>query len=289
MFNKWRKDCYSIRGGAREVRGAFYNLINFINMTNVHDVYWGAAKKILANIYKIPELTITEVADMCFVSTATISRLCRKLNYISFAEFKNDVTMNLNFFDQDAKRLLYDHQLPERETINDGKEIFNDHFKNVIRNLKDTFDNICYEELMKIVDKIYESEHICFAGNFFTQTVSMQLQIELAYLGKDCVAMYPLEQQMEIYRSLNENDLIILSSISGGFFEDHLDVMRELVKSKAHIIVITQLDTFPYDDKVNMILRVGNNHHSLIGKFSITYIFEVLEALYHLKYGKIKN
>lgn len=51
---------------------------------------------------------------------------------------------------------------------------------------------------------------------------------------------------------------------------------------------ITQLDEFAYSDKVDMILHVGNNHHSLIGKFSITYIFEVLEALYHLKYGTKK-
>ena len=93
------------------MRSAFYNLINFINMTNVHDVYWGAAKKILQNIYQIPQSTITEVADMCYVSTATISRLCRKLNYESFADFKNDVTMNLNFFNQDSKRLLYGSSL----------------------------------------------------------------------------------------------------------------------------------------------------------------------------------
>lgn len=267
------------------MRSAFYNLVNFINMTNVHDVYWGAAKKILANIYSIPHSTITEVADMCYVSTATISRLCRKLNYESFADFKNDVTMNLNFFNQDTKRLLFDHQLPARETINEGKEIFHDHFQNVIHNLQDTYDNICYEDLMLIVDKIHDSHHICFAGNFFTQSVSMQLQIELSYLGKDCVAMYPLAQQKEIYKSLDDNDLVIVSSISGGFFQDHPDAMRALIKSSAYVIVITQLEEFSYSDKVDMILRVGNNHHSLIGKFSITYIFEVLEALYHLKYG----
>ena len=73
-------------------------------MTNIHDVYWGAAKKILQNIYKIPESSITDVAKMCYVSTATISRLCRKLNYESFADFKKDVTMNLHYFNQDAKR-----------------------------------------------------------------------------------------------------------------------------------------------------------------------------------------
>lgn len=267
------------------MRSAFYNLVNFINMTNVHDVYWGAAKCILLNIYQIPHSTITDVADMCYVSTATISRLCRKLNYESFADFKNDVIMNLNFFNQDAKRLYFDHQLPAKETLNEGKEIFSNHFQNVIRNLQDTYDSIQYEDLMTIVDKIHVANRICFAGNFFTQSVSMQLQIELSYLGKDTVAMYPLEQQKEIYQVLDENDLIIVSSIAGGFFKDHPDAMRLLTKSPAYVIAITQLDEFPYSDKVNMILRVGNNHHSLIGKFSITYIFEVLEALYHLKYG----
>ena len=34
------------------------------------------------------------------------------------------------------------------------------------------------EELEKLVDLIYQSNEICFAGNFFTQSVSMQLQIE---------------------------------------------------------------------------------------------------------------
>ena len=220
------------------MRSAFYNLINFINMTSIHDVYWGAAKTILKNIYKIPDSSITDVAKMCYVSTATISRLCRKLSYESFTDFK-----------------------------------------------KDTYDNLRYEDLIYIVDKIHEAKHICFAGNFFTQSVSMQLQIELSYLGKDCVAMYPLEQQKNIYKTLKDYDLIIVSSIAGGFFKDHIETMRELVKTEAYIIAITQLDEFPYSDKVDMILKVGNDHHSLIGKFSVTYIFEVLEALYHLKYG----
>ena len=56
-------------------------------------------------------------------------------------------------------------------------------------------------------------------------------------------------------------------------------------KSQAYKIVITQLDKFVYSDMVDMILQVGTDHHSLIGKFSITYIFEVLEAMYYLKYG----
>ena len=33
------------------MRGAFYNLINFINTTNVNDVYANAARKILHKLF----------------------------------------------------------------------------------------------------------------------------------------------------------------------------------------------------------------------------------------------
>lgn len=267
------------------MRGAFYNLINFINTTNINDVYANAARKILKNVYMIPNCTITDVADFCFVSTATISRLCRKLNYESFADFKMDITMNLNYFNRDTLRLQFDHQLPQRKYLHKGKEVFKAHFDNILDNLKETYESIAYDDLEFIVDKIHEANRVCFAGNFFTQSVSMQLQIELSYLGKECSGMYPLQQQELTIEQLDENDLIIVSSIAGGFMNDHPDAMRIVAKSPAYKIVISQLDEFLYSDSMDMILKVGTDHQSLIGKFSITYIFEVLEALYHLKYG----
>ncbi len=163
--------------------------------------------------------------------------------------------------------------------------MFKAHFDNILDNLKETYESVSYEDLEFIVDKIHDANKVCFAGNFFTQSVSMQLQIELSYLGKECSGMYPLEQQILTVEGLDENDVIIVSSIAGGFMTDHPDVMRVISKSPAYKIVISQLDEFVYSDSIDMILKVGTDHHSLIGKFSITYIFEVLEALYHLKYG----
>ena len=100
----------------------------------------------------------------------------------------------------------------------------------------------------------------------------MQLQIELAYLGKKCTGMYPLEGQREILRELKESDLIIVSSIAGGYFQDHPDMVREIAKSKSHKVCITQVENIPYFDQFDQVIRVGTDHLSLIGKFSITYI-----------------
>jgi len=133
------------------MRGAFYNLVNFINTTSINDVYANAARKILQNIYVIPGSTITDVAELCFVSTATISRLCRKLNYESFADFKMDITMNLNYFNRDTLRLQFDHQLPQRQYLHKGKEVFKAHFDNILDNLKETYESVSYEDLEFIV------------------------------------------------------------------------------------------------------------------------------------------
>lgn len=268
------------------MRSAFYSLVNFLNTTSIHDVYFKAAKTILLNIYKIPDCTITEVADMCYVSTATISRLCRKLNYESFADFKKDVINNLNYFNKDWQRFIFDHQIPERKDLSQGKEVFHDHFENIIHNLRDTYESVAYNDLLRIVDKIHDARRICFMGNFFTQTAAMQLQIELAYLGKECLAMYPLAQQQEVLNELNKDDLIIISSIAGSFFDIHPDIMRAVSKTDCYKVCISQVDEFAYSDCIDLILKVGNDHQSLIGKFSIMYIYEVLEALYHIKYGK---
>ena len=83
---------------------------------------------------------------MCFVSTATISRLCRKLNYESFSDFKMDVTMNLRYFNHDSMRMQFDHQLPVLPVAGKTtKDLFNDHFENIVQNLRSTYEMIEFD------------------------------------------------------------------------------------------------------------------------------------------------
>lgn len=42
----------------------------------------------LDHFYELPHMTIQQAADLCFVSTASISRFVRYLGYSGFSEFK---------------------------------------------------------------------------------------------------------------------------------------------------------------------------------------------------------
>ena len=272
------------------MRAAFYYLVIFINSNNIHDVYWNAATIILKNIEKISDMNIVEVADMCYVSTATISRLCRKLNYESFIDFKADVIRSLEY-DRDEDRLLYfDEQIPDINTVNTlGKEAFKNHFDNIQNTLQSTFDHMDYKKLLQIVDMMQESKRVYFLGNYFTQSCANQLQIELSQQGKECFALYPISQQKEILKQMKEGDLIIISTIAGSIFRTNPDIVKMACRSKAKVITISQIIKFEHMDKVDLVFTVGNERNSLVGKFSITYVYELLELIYHVKYKNLSK
>ena len=79
-------------------------------------------------------------------------------------------------------------------------------------------------------------------------------------LGKKCTGMYPLQSQKEVVRDLTGNDLIIVSSIAGGYWQDHPDMLREIAKSRAHKICITQVENIPYQEQFDMLIQVGTDH-----------------------------
>jgi len=56
-------------------------LLNFINTAQVHDSYYDIALTLVKNSEKVKHMSIAEMADLCYVSQATISRFCRFLGY----------------------------------------------------------------------------------------------------------------------------------------------------------------------------------------------------------------
>ena len=68
-----------------------YNLLTYINASYSQDMYYTICYQVLNNIEKMPDISINELADLCYTSHATISRFCKALKCDNFAEFKNEV------------------------------------------------------------------------------------------------------------------------------------------------------------------------------------------------------
>src|SRR5699024_2773349 len=73
-----------------------YNLLTYLNAAKEEDMYYSIALTTVQNLDIIPNCSINELADLCFTSTATISRFCKKFGCASFPKFKEEVREGLN-------------------------------------------------------------------------------------------------------------------------------------------------------------------------------------------------
>ena len=72
------------------MKNLFYRLMIYLDTASETDTNYFIALFMANNFYRIPDMRISELAEECFVSPATISRFCRALGYENFAHLKQE-------------------------------------------------------------------------------------------------------------------------------------------------------------------------------------------------------
>lgn len=265
------------------MRNAYYQLMNYIDMAQVQDVFYYAAKTILENLSQIPELSITQVAEMCYASTSTISRLIRRLNYSSYNDFKQDVMDTLREI-SGGEPLHFAHELMPESVQGSLKHLKDSFFEAIQENLQFTSEMISARDIMEIVRLIDEAQEVIFLGFNFSQMISAQLRSTLAAYGRSSLAKTSEKLQLESLREAKKNDLIILTSITGNYFRFKPEAALLFKNSPATKVAITQNKELAEAFHADKIFVVGKDNLSYIGKFSVMMIYEMIEMFYMMKH-----
>lgn len=267
------------------MRNAYYQLMNYIDMTQTQDVFYYAAKTILENIEKIPQLSITQVADLCFASTATISRLIRRLNYPSYNDFKQDVIFSIEELTNGEPLHYAKEPITSFATVSYTK-LKDDFYESIKNNLTFTHHALHAREIEEIVNDIDAAKQVVFLGFNFSQMVSSQLRSTLAAYHKNTIAKTSEKLQLSSLRDVTKDDLIILTTITGNYFRFKEEAAELFKKSPAKKIVITQAKDLARKFNADKIIVVGDENISYIGKFSIMMIYEMIEMFYAAKHSQ---
>ena len=261
------------------MRSAYYQLINYLNTAKERDVFYYAASTILEHIDQIPHMSIGQVADLCFASPATISRLVRKLNFESFNDFKHEVIASIEERDR-IETVRYGNE-PVDKYPHVSYDVIKEEFKDaIIENIEFTHQKVSSKDIETIVDWIEKSNRVIFLGFNSGQYMSSQLQSTLAGFGKVSVSHGDERLQLEVLGDIHEDDLIILSSITGNYFTYKSAAMEMFKKSKAKKVIITQAYEIGEASKADKVIQIGETNDSYIGKFSMMMIFEMIEMCY---------
>ena len=257
----------------------------FINLKENKDL--SKNERILADyILKHPEdvlkMSSKDLGKVCFVSTATVYRLCDKLGLSGFSDLKIKITSSLDDYRKSNEDFNFDFPVNQFQT----------HYE-IIQKIKEDYEqtlnltaNLFSLDQLRLIASAMEKSQIIdvytSAGNI---NFALNFQFQMQEIGIQVNVPVDEYQQRLIAASSNENHLAIIITFGGrGILSDILP--RILHKVKTPIVLISSYDyTFEdLDPDYQLYISPYENHYKKISSFStrlsILYILDVLYTCY---------
>lgn len=248
-------------------------LLSFINTAQVHDSYYDIALVLVKNYDKVRKMSIGEMADLCYVSQATLSRFCRFLGYRNFRHFREELNFEFSLLDD------YTRQFQSLLKAGDSKAA-SLYKERVFQNISSALDEDNLKEIRSAAGLLAESERIAFFSHHFLWDLGHYFQSKMIILGKYTELYLSYENQMECAKTLDENCTAVICTLAGSYFIYYSDLVKTIMNSGAKIIVLTLNTKSPYINKADHIIRCGDTNQDDTGKFAVLSVLDHLVLQY---------
>lgn len=175
-------------------------LINYYNKTSEKDMYHQVVEHILRNIHKVDKISIYDLADLCYSSPSTISRLVKRLEFDNYADFKSKISYAL----QNYKYLNQNMHEPDDIDDNDLISIYFNFLTNNISYLRSEIDN---DQIKNISDHLYCAKQVFFYS--YPQVQADILQKSLIVSGKSAYVYERIPIQEASLDQINDHTVVM--------------------------------------------------------------------------------
>ncbi|MGG5341919.1 MurR/RpiR family transcriptional regulator [Enterococcus sp. AZ192] len=249
----------------------------FLN-TNKRDTTYARIIIYLLNHSKeIQTLTITEIAERCFVSPATLTRFCRHFGIANFAVLRDSLA-SLSMMKKHNGLRMKEQELIDLK--NDPKEYLISYGKEINTAINDVLQTIDIEEVDHILDDIQQAEEVVLIGYSSTLELAKELQTSFLLSQKLVFVGETEETQQSLVADLKETSVVIVISSYGSLLNKSSDLMRRISDSPAKSILLTQHTqntlTYLFDLSVN----VTTTNYVRIGNYPLMFYLDYLVRRY---------
>ncbi|WP_455630443.1 MurR/RpiR family transcriptional regulator [Megamonas sp.] len=244
-------------------------------------------KYILDNPKEIVNMSIRELANKTFTSSAAIFRLCQKCGLKGYTEFKikfiSEVNRTSDFENDELEKPIRDLHRP----IN-GK----DDVKSVVRRMaflqieaiEETKNEINYKQLERVADMMNAAGQIVFFGFDLNYYISQSTVYHLVRTGKPAVVYETVNNQVAKAVMFKKEDIAILISRTGEN-KNLIRISQVLKRKGAKIILLSAsrdtsldklCDEFIYIANVIDYLSMGGVIFSVGCRYILDVLFGIL-------------
>lgn len=239
-------------------------------------------------------LSLEELSEKCYVSQASIIRLCKKLGTKGFAEFKIRLASEINSFVHNDKNVHVDVPIDPETT---GKEIAETFFNLTSQSLQTAYNNLDYNALRRAAIMLAKADVIHIYGRGESLILAEDFHYKLTRIGKvstlESLNGFPEAKCLVSNRKINQVALVISHYCNSRQIHYIVD---ELVSSKIPFVLVTAVeDAWPYENFAFATLRIPCFESRFkMGSFaSRTGMLFLLDCLYgqifSLDYEQNKN
>ena len=164
------------------------------------------ASYVLGHMYELQTDTIRDLAAKANVSASSISRFCRDIGLQDFNELR-------------SLAASYQPPFQQASLASEPVKIKEDYIRAVTQSLEMVRDSIDMAAIDRLCEDIKTYDKVAVFGILKSEGVSMNLQADLAMLGKHVVTKLPFSEQIEYLESADERDLVIIFSYRGVYFD----------------------------------------------------------------------
>lgn len=236
------------------------------------------ANYILKNTEEVLNLSTVELAKKTYTSPATIVRLCQKLNYKGYNDFKIDLSANLQYVLSHQENINANFPFEKNTNIS---HIGNTLAKLYKESIDETFHILDQEQLRQSIILLDKAEVIDIYGVSGPLRMASDFQYKMFRIGKEVRIAPMINEQLFQAAMSNQQHCAILVSYSGET-EEVINAAKILKLQKTPIIGITSVGDNQLSQYCQYILNVDSreqiyNKISTLGStISIHFIFDIL-------------
>src|SRR5690554_2864495 len=211
---------------------------------------------LIENKAVLKDFSVEKIAEAAYTSPASVVRMCKKLGYKGFKDFKID------FILANAKV-----EVPENKEYSDvilakDEKCGQSAIENNIKALEDTLKLYDEETVTKAAELIMNARKILIFGKGSSFLVCKDLEMKLRRINKFCIAQGESHDQLVDATFINQKDVIIFVSNSGKT-KEIISAALLARENKAKIISITKIGSSMLADLSDVVLYTT----SLEGEF----------------------
>lgn len=232
----------------------------------------------------VEKYSTRNIAEATFTSPATVVRLCKKLGFQGFDDFRMQFIKEIAYLDNQYGKVDVNYPFNNQDTMMKTAHKISQLYENTIH---DTMDLLNHDDLQKALKLMKYSQSIYVFSVGTTLNLAISFQEKMLKIGKNVIVPNNLNYQLYEVNCIPKGDIAIIISYSGET-QKIIDVAKTCKEKGIPTIAITSFgeNTLSKLASCRLVMSTKESMFYNLGNFSthlsVYLIMDILYATFFL-------